>query len=108
MVDFEFYVNQYVGNRVPQRQFPAMAARAAEYLARFERICRVEQAGEVSRKMAICAIAETLATWERQQNYQEEAIGSVRVRYQKNSLPLQRQLLQNASGYMEIYRGLQS
>ena len=59
-----------------------------------------------SRKMAVCAIAETLAAWERKNSFLEESVGSVRVRYQKNDLPLQRQLLQNVSGYVDIYRGV--
>ena len=108
MPDYTFYREVYEGSLLSEPRFRELALRGREWIEKLERCCRVTPYGQDSRKMAICAIAETLATWERQQNYQEEAIGSVRVRYQKNSLPLQRQLLQNASGYMEIYRGLQS
>jgi len=106
MPDYTFYREVYEGSRLSEPRFRQLALRGKEWLEKLERCCRVTPYGTESRKMAVCAVAETLAAWERKQNYLEESVGAVRVRYQKNDLPLQRQLLQTVSGYMEIYRGV--
>ncbi len=89
-----------------ESEFSGFRAEAARWLQKLERCCRVTPYGPDSRKMAICSVAETLAVWERKHSYLETSIGGVRVRYQENDIPLQRQMLQNASGYLEIYRGV--
>lgn len=106
MPDYEFYQTAYEGSLLSESQFPALRADALRWLEKIERCCRVTPYGPDSRKMAICAIAETLAVWNRKHEYLEASVGGVRVRYQQSDLPLQRQLLQNASGYLEIYRGV--
>ena len=82
-----------------------MAARAEEYLARFERICRVEQAGEVSRKMAICAMAETLYEESCRQGALSQSVGDVTVRYETGA-GLQSRLFQKAGIYLDLRRGV--
>ena len=106
MPDYEFYRSDYEGQMLGEAEFSAFRAAAARWLQKLERCCRVTPYGPDSRKMAICAVAETLAVWERRNGYLETSVGGVRVRYQQNDVPLQRQLLQNASGYLEIYRGI--
>ena len=106
MPDHAFYRDVYEGSLLSEPRFREYALRGKEWVEKLERCCRVTPYGADSRKMAICAVAETLVAWERKHSFLEESVGSVRVRYQKNDLPLQRQLLQNVSGYMEIYRGV--
>lgn len=106
MPDYTFYKEGYEGSTISEGEFPPLCAAAVRWLQKLERCCRVTPYGDESRKMAICAIAETLALWERKHQYLETSVGGVRVRYQQSDLPLQRQLLQNASGYLEIYRGV--
>ena len=106
MPEYAFYREIYEGSQLSEPRFRELALRGNEWLEKLERCCRVTPYGAESRKMAICAVAETLAAWEQRQQYSDATIGSVRVRYQKSDLPLQRQLLQNVSGYMEIYRGV--
>ena len=106
MPDYTFYQTEYQGSMLPEAEFSALRVPADRWLQKLERSCRVNPYGPDSRKMAVCAIAETLGNWERKHQYLETSIGGVRVRYQQSDLPLQRQLLQNASGYLEIYRGV--
>ena len=106
MPDYQFYLTDYEGGMIRESEFSDLRATAARWLQKLERCCRVTPYGPDSRKMAICAIAETLAVWNRKHEYLETSVGGVRVRYQQSDVPLQRQLLQNASGYLEIYRGV--
>ena len=106
MPDYSFYQEVYEGTLLSEPRFRTLSLRGKEWLEKLERCCRVIPYGTDSRKMAICALAETMAVWEQKHSCLEESIGAVRVRYQQNDAPLQRQLLQNVSGYMEIYRGV--
>ena len=106
MPDYEFYKSVYEGGSLPEAEFSAYRTAAERWLQKLERCCRVTPYGPESRKMAVCSLAETMAAWERKHSWLEAAVGSVRVRYRESDLPLQRQLLQNASGYLEIYRGI--
>ena len=106
MPDYSFYRNVYEGDGLEEARFRALAQRGNAWLEKLERCCRVTPYGPESRKMAVCAIAETLAVWERKHEFLETSIGGVRLRYQQNDLPLQRQILQNVAGYLEIYRGV--
>jgi len=106
MPDYEFYRTDYEGSMIPEGEFSPLRAAAVRWLEKLERCCRVTPYGPDSRKMAICSVAEALAKWERKHQYLETSVGGVRVRYQQNDIPLQQQLLQNASGYLEIYRGV--
>lgn len=106
MPDYGFYKDVYLGTSVSEVAFPELIARAKEWLEKIERCCRVVPYGPDSRKMALCSIAETLLVWYKKQNFTQATVGGVTVRYEKNDLPLQRQLVQNIAGYLEIYRGV--
>ena len=41
MVDYEYYVNCYLGNLIPQKDFSALAGRAQAYLNRLYRAASV-------------------------------------------------------------------
>ena len=104
-MDYEFYVNQYLGSAIPEKDFSGVAVRAQRYLDRFKRCYRVESSGEAAENMAVCAMAETL--WEsRKRGIAAESIGSVSVRYETDRTALLRLLYEKASIYLDIYRGV--
>ena len=110
MADFAFYTDGYLGSTIPEKAFPEMAMRARECLQRFQRIYRVTVPGEDSRKMAICAMAETLyAHSKRRGGVVAAGVGEVSVRYESGEQAdklLQRELYEKASIYLELSRGV--
>jgi len=106
VVDYEFYVNYYLGSAIPENAFSGVAARARHYLNKLRRIYRVESSGQEAEKMAICAMAEVL--WAgRSKNVSAATVGSVSVRYDTDKTALQRELYEQASVYLDIYRGVE-
>ena len=98
MVDYEFYVNDYLGSAIPEKVFSGVAAQARQWLQYFKNNYRVTSSGSEAEKMAMCAMAEAL--WHRQSG----ALG-----FHGNSgttQPLGRELYQKASIYLDIYRGV--
>ena len=105
MIDYDFYVNFYLGNSIPEKAFSGVAARAKDALLKIRRQYRVAEADEVSRKMALCAMAEALYSYDsRKSGVSAATVGGVSVRYE-NSGSLQSQLLSKARIYLDIYRG---
>ena len=105
MVDFEFYVNCYLGSAIPEKAFSGVAAQAQACLDRLKGCCRVESSGQDAENMALCAMAETL--WARRSSGLSSAsVGSVSVRYAENNASLTRQLYEKAAIYLDIYRGV--
>ena len=107
MVSYDFYQNTYLGSALSEAAFASFAARAEDYLAKLERTCSVKPYGQDSRAMAVCAVAETLAVFGSRQGVKSQSIGGVSVSYEGDAeKKLQRQLLQNAGVYLDIYRGV--
>lgn len=104
MIDYEFYVNSYMGSAIPEKAFAPLAARAAGELGRFERIYRVVGT-DGERQMALCAMAEALyADSKRPRGVAAETVGSNTVRYDTAG-SLTRELYRKALIYLRIYRG---
>lgn len=104
VVDYDFYTAVYLGSSVPEKAFPEMQARAGEALSRFRQIYRVTVAGAETEKLAICAMAEVLYSYRGRQGLRSASLGAVQVSYADNS-KLNRELLQAAKIYLDIYRG---
>lgn len=105
MVNYEFYVNQYLGSCIPEKFFSGVAARAERVLNRFKQVYRVESSGQEAESLAICAMAESL--WQnRNKGLTSANIGSVSVRYETDRNALRRELFEQASIYLDIYRGV--
>ena len=103
MADFDFYCNTYLGSRIPEQEFPQLAAKAASVLGSYDRRYQVS-GGETERAMAICAMAECLHIYG---NHRAAAsAGQLSVRYEKPRLSLERAMLQAARIYLNIYRGV--
>lgn len=108
MPDYGFYTDVYAGSVLAEDAFRELIRRAADWLEGLERCYRVESYGPDSRKMALCALAETLHSWRKRAFLEQTAVGNVSVRYEKSNVPLQRLLLQSVAGYLEVYRGVGS
>lgn len=110
MVDYVFYADVYLGTAIPEKAFSGMALRAEEALERMQRIFRVTVPGEESRKMAVCAMAESLYAHSRRKGGVISASsGEVSVRYEgagQADRQLSRELYEKAAIYLEISRGV--
>lgn len=106
MVDFRFYKDSYLGSAIPEAAFPGMASRAQEQLNRMKRVFRVESSGQQAENMALCAMAETIYT-HRNTGLASASVGSVRVEYDSGTTKLQHRLQEQASIYLDIYRGVE-
>ncbi len=107
MVDYEYYVNQYLGSAIPESAFSGMAAQAQRYLDRFKGIYRVESSGAAAENLAVCAMAETL--WHNRNNRVASAnVGGVSVHYNTERPNLNRELFEKAAIYLDIYRGVEA
>ena len=106
MPDYQFYQDVFCGSRIPQNKFRGAMVRASAWLESLERRCTVIPYGPESRKMALCAVAETLYGWAKAGEYSAVSVGGVSVRYEKDKSALQRQLLGDVQGYLAIYRGV--
>ena len=105
MVDYEFYVNHYLGSAIPEKAFSGLAAQAKGVLDNLKAVCRVASSGQEAECMALCAMAEVL--WaERNKRIASASMGSVALRYNQDKTPLRRQLYEKAGIYLDIYRGV--
>ena len=105
MVDYDFYVNTYLGSAIGEKAFAAAAARAEGELERFKRSFRVEIPGQDSEKMALCAMAEVLHAGEKCRNLRSASVGGVSVSYADDNA-LAGQLYRAAAVYLTFYRGV--
>ena len=64
VLEYSFYLKQYNGSSIPREEFSFISARAADELARYERIYTVTGTEE-AKKMALCAMADTLYYYEK-------------------------------------------
>lgn len=138
MVSWDYYMDYYAvptnaedpASYVPQCDWPFYAMRADEQLARFKRMYAVTIPGDLADKpgapgvpyaeaMAICAMAEALASFDSIRNgtggpVSSASIGSVSVSYGSLSAATldispkgqAKELYRCASRYLDIYRGV--
>lgn len=107
MVDYDFYVNTYLGNAIPEQAFPAAAARAAAVLEGYGRRYRVEAPGPDSLAFATCAMAEVIHSYGNSRFVESASVGSVSVRYGNTGTgALDRELYNKARIYLDITRGV--
>lgn len=110
MVEYDFYVNAYLGSTIPESNFSGVAARAEAILKRFQKLYQVQSWGENSEKMAVCTMAEALYENQRRRGVRSANVGNVSVQYVDDVFSdksLWRELYRRASIYLDIYRGVQ-
>lgn len=110
MADYTFYTETYLGDSIPAADFPRLAQRAGEQLARYQRRYTVTAPGADSEALAVCAMADALYYFETVANTPQSAsIGSVSsaqgaVDYSPKAQ--ERELYRCARQYLDIYRGV--
>lgn len=118
MTGYDFYTGAYHGSAIPAEEWPAYEGRAADQLARYQRIYTVTAPAPDSEAMAVCAMADALQNIDLLASgeggpVQSASIGSVSASYggsAAQSLDLsprgqERELYRCASLYLDIYRG---
>ena len=103
MTDYDFYRNSYLGSDIPEETFDILAKRAQAHLESFRRRYCVLPCDKVSEQMAVCAMAETLYE-NGGRGIASASVGEVSVHYDTGK-SLNRQLLDKARIYLELYRG---
>lgn len=110
MADYAFYTETYLGGSIPEADFPRLAKRAGEQLARYKRIYTVTAPEAGSEDMAVCAMADAMYYFETAQNAPQSAsIGSVSSSRGSTVDVSPRaqaaELYRCARLYLDIYRG---
>ena len=106
MVDYEFYVNDYLGSAIPEKAFSGVAAQAQHWLQCLKSSYRVVSTGAGAERLAICAMAETLWSRRNEELYSPKTKASARYVFGRKSLS--RELYEKATIYLDIYRGVRS
>ena len=118
MADYGFYRNDYMGDAIPEADFPRLIKRAGEQLALYRRIYTVDaKQGGAEEDMALCAMAEALYNAEIVANgeaLQSASIGSVSTSYGSEAAKavdvtpagVERALFHAARLYIDIYTGV--
>lgn len=117
--DWDFYHDTFHGGAIPEEEWPQYEARAADQLARYQRIYTVTAPGPNSEAMAVCAMAEALQGFDLLAGgeggpVQSASIGSVSVSYGNAAAQAvdlsprgqARELYRCACLYLDIYRGV--
>lgn len=115
MVDYEFYLNDYRGSSISEREFWGFAQRAEDQLNLYKRAYIVETPDDTAEQMAICAMADVIYAISAAQSgtgmIAAASIGSVSVSYGSaagldfSRAGQARELYDAASRYLDIYRG---
>lgn len=113
MLDYAFYLTQYLGDSIPSEEFCRLAKRAAAQLDRYKRVYTVTASDELAESMAICAMADALYYYEAAQSgaggaVSSAKVGSVSVSYNTADVSekaQERELYRCARLYLDIYRG---
>lgn len=110
MVGYDFYILAFMGGSIPPADFPRLASRAQEQLARVKRLYRVTAPDARAEDMAVCAIADALYYFETAANTpQSSSIGSVSSS-QGTAVDISpkaqaKELYRCAALYLDVYRG---
>lgn len=116
MADYAFYKGTYLGDSIPEADFPRVSKRAEDVLAHYKRIYTVKAPDENAEDMAICAMADASYYFETAQNgsggpVASASIGSVSVSYASpgaadlSAAGQAKELYRCARMYLDIYRG---
>lgn len=109
--DYTYYSTEFLGNKVPETDFPRAAARASEYLDSITAgiITKLQEIPEEVKK-ATCAIAEKEYSKEQGQEVVSESVGSYSVTYKDAQTPYEKELYNIAKRYLGhtglMYRGI--
>lgn len=108
MISYQFYTDQYLGDKISQAAFAQAVARAESYIKFLERQYQVTCPAADSRNFALCAAAEVFAQSGFSHNVSASSVGDVSVHYfVDGGVALKKQLYRAAAQHLEIHRGVQ-
>lgn len=118
-VEYDFYIDTYVGNAIAETDWAGYCSRAAAQLERYKRIYTVTAPDDEAEKKAICAIADAMYSFDLAANGEggplsSASIGSVSVSYgglSGTAIDISpkgqaKEFLRCARLYLDIYRGI--
>lgn len=116
MVEYETYTEIFHGATVPMEEWNYYGARAEEQLEEYKRAFTVTEPKEGAEAMAVCAIAETMYSFDAaisaSAGVSSASIGSVSTSYSNPAGKMDlsqagqaRELYRCARRYLDIYRG---
>lgn len=113
MVEYSFYSETYKGVAIDEKDWPVFEARARDRLEHYKRIYTVTVPNTDAESKAICAMADTLLSFEDAQGgsvgaVSSASIGSVSVSYgnvDTSPKAQEKALYNSARTYVDIYRG---
>ena len=113
-----FYRDVYRGSSLTGEELPELLARSEDWLRALERKYRVTGT-ETDRRMALCALAETMSYFDAAQNgrgaLRYASVGTVSISGKGiyNMLDIspaaqEKELYRTAGKYLEVYRGIEN
>lgn len=113
MADYIFYTDTYIGEAIPEADFPRLSKRAGEQLSAYKRMYTVNAPEADSEDLAVCAMSDALYYFETVQNgglVTSSSIGSVSSSRKAPDMDVSpaaqaRELYRCACRYLDIYRG---
>ena len=116
MSRYEFYTSDFHGALIPVEEWNYYGARAEEQLEEYKRAFTVTEPKEGAEAMAVCAIAETLYSFDAaisaSAGVSSASIGSVSTSYSNPAGKIdispagqERELYRCARRHLDIYRG---
>jgi hypothetical protein len=109
MADYAFYTGTYLGDSIPEEQFPRLSKRAGDQLSRYKQIYTVTARADHSEDLALCAMADAIYYFETASDgAASSSIGSVsssRAAVDISAKAQSRELYRCACLYLDIYRG---
>ena len=113
MLEYKFYKETYLGDSIPEADFPRLAKRAGEQLSQYKRAYTVESPEEDSESLATCAIADAMYYFEVAVNggiVTSSSVGSVSSSQQAQTIDVSqkaqaKEFYRCARLYLDIYRG---
>ena len=95
MIDYSYYVSEYMGNSIAEADFPRLSARAEAYLATLD-----ANSAEDGYSLAACAVADAWQENERGGEVQSQTVGSWSRTYAVQGKSAERRLLDAARLYL--------
>lgn len=96
--DYDFYVYEYFGERIPEEDFKYFSERASEYLDSLS----FAETDEISLAKACCACAEIMYSAQTENQITSEKVGDYSVSYAQTQTTVADELLKTASRYLNL------
>lgn len=96
--DYDFYIYDYFGERIPEEDFKYFSERASEYIDGLI----FDEPEEITLKKACCACAEIMYSAQTENQITAEKVGDYSVSYAQTQTTVADELLKTASRYLNL------